>query len=135
MDCIFCKIIQDEIPGEKLYENENTLAIMDINPANKGHVLVIPKEHYETFTDLPDEIAAGLSKTTKKMAEAVNKATKTEGFNIVINNKKVAGQLVPHVHFHIIPRYENDGIDMSVKHKKYEDGELEDYAEKIRNNL
>lgn len=132
MDCIFCKIINGDIPGEKVYEDDDVLAIMDINPANKGHVLVIPRKHYETYLDLPDEIAAKMGKASKKVAQGVLKAAEVEGFNILNNNKKVAGQIVPHVHIHIIPRYEADGVDMSFSHKEYSEGELKSFADKIK---
>ena len=132
MDCIFCKIINGDIPGEKVYEDDDVLAIMDINPANKGHVLVIPRKHYETYLDLPDEIAAKMGKASKKVAQGVLKAAEVEGFNILNNNKKVAGQIVPHVHIHIIPRYEADGVDMSFSQKEYSEGELKSFADKIK---
>ncbi|MFW5991470.1 MAG: HIT family protein [Candidatus Nanoarchaeia archaeon] len=135
MECVFCKIINGEIPGETVYEEEDVLAIMDINPANKGHVLVIPREHYETYLDLPGELAEKIGSATQKVASGVLKATGAQGFNILNNNKKIAGQLVPHVHMHIIPRFENDGVDMSLTHKEYKEGEITEYAEKIRNNL
>lgn len=135
MDCIFCKIINGDIPGEKVYEDDEVLAIMDINPANKGHVLVIPREHYEKYTDLPDDLAGKIAKVTKKVANGVLKTTGAEGFNILNNNSKVAGQLVGHVHFHVIPRYENDGINIELTNKEYEDEELPEYAKKIKDNM
>lgn len=135
MDCIFCKIVNGEIPGEKVYEDEEVVGIMDINPANKGHALVLPREHYETYTDLPDELAGKIAKVTKKVANGVLKATGVEGYNILNNNHKVAGQLVGHVHFHVIPRYENDGIKIDMPTKEYEDNELSDYAQKIKDSM
>ncbi|MFW6014587.1 MAG: HIT family protein [Nanoarchaeota archaeon] len=134
-DCIFCKIVNGQMPCEKIYEDENILAFMDISPANKGHALIIPKEHYETILELPQDLMEKVAAGTKKVAEGVVKASGVEGFNVLVNNKKVAGQLVPHVHFHVIPRFEDDGIDMTFTHKKYGDGEIGEYAQKIKEKL
>lgn len=134
-ECVFCKIVNGEIPSEKIYEDDNVLAFMDISPANKGHALVIPKEHYETIIELPDGLMEKVAACTKKVAKGVVQATGVEGFNVLVNNKKIAGQLVPHVHFHIIPRFENDGIDMTFSHKKYEEGEIGEYAQKIKEKI
>ncbi len=134
-DCVFCKIVRGELPSEKLYEDEYTLAFMDISPANKGHALIIPKEHHETILDTPNELMEKLGACTKKIAEGVTKAVGADGFNVLSNNKKAAGQLVFHLHFHIIPRFENDDIDMTFPHKKYDEGETEEYAENIRKNM
>ena len=106
--CIFCKIVNKEIPAKIVYEDEDTMAFLDINPRNKGHTLVIPKKHYETLDEMPDEEMAKLMKTIKKVVEIL-KPLNFDGYNIVNNNKPAAGQEVPHVHFHIIPRYQNDG--------------------------
>ena len=130
-DCIFCKIIKKQIPSTIVYEDNLFIAFLDIAPANKGHVLVVSKEHHETYTDLPDELLKELSVVTKKVAKAMNKSLNTGGFNIFMNNRKTAGQLVPHAHFHIIPRFEGDGIKFSYEHKKYGEGEAEQFKEKI----
>ena len=105
--CIFCKIVNKEIPAKIIYEDENTLAFLDINPRSKGHTLVIPKEHYETFDELPEETAVNLTKTIKKVVNIL-KSLNPDGYNILNNNKPIAGQEVPHVHFHIIPRYNTE---------------------------
>ena len=89
VDCVFCKIIKGEIPSTKLYEDNDILAFLDIMPANKGHTLVIPKKHHETLTDIPIDELEKLTKELQKMAVAVVKATNAEGYNIVMNNKKV----------------------------------------------
>lgn len=132
-DCIFCKIVKGEIPSTKVYEDEFFLAFLDIMPANKGHVLVIPKEHYEKLTDLPDDLLSKLALKVKEVAGMVVSGLSSQGFNIVQNNDKVAGQEVPHVHFHIIPRNSDDGLSIQWRHLKYEDGEAVEYQEKIRN--
>ncbi len=109
-DCIFCKIIKGEIPSKKIWENENFLAILDVKPVGEGHTLVIPKKHFNNFLDLDAEISLNyinvLQKTTKILMNKYN----ATGFNIVLNNGKVAGQLVGHVHFHILPRKEGDNL-------------------------
>ena len=105
--CIFCKIAKGEIPAKILYEDEKTLAFLDISPRSKGHTLVIPKEHYETFEELPEEVAIGLINTIKRVIMKL-KSLNPDGYNILNNNRPVAGQEVPHVHFHIIPRYKGE---------------------------
>lgn len=136
-DCIFCKIINKEIPDSIIYEDDKTLAMLDIAPATQkgGHTLVMPKKHYELFSEMSDEDAKAVSLTVKKLAKALLKFG--DGLNILQNNKKVAGQYVPHVHFHMIPRFSNDGITVEkwVAHK-YKDGkEMGDIAKKIKSFL
>ena len=136
-DCIFCKIINGEIKQDKLYEDDRTLAILDINPASPrgGHTLVMPKKHYELISEISDEDAKAVMLTIRKLSKTLMKFE--EGLNIIQNNKKVAGQFIPHVHFHLIPRFENDGITISEKWKvkKYKDNEMEEVASKIRKLL
>jgi len=105
--CIFCKIVKREIPAKVIYEDEKTMAFLDINPRSKGHTLVIPKEHYETFEELPEDTALALIRTIKKVLEIL-KPLNFDGYNILNNNKPTAGQEVPHLHFHIIPRYKDE---------------------------
>jgi histidine triad (HIT) family protein len=135
MDCIFCKIVNGEIPSAKLFENAYCFSFLDINPAAKGHALVVPKEHFETLLDLNDENAIGLIKAVKRVAKGVVLATKADGYNIIMNNRKAAGQEVMHAHFHIIPRFENDALRISPSTKKYGDNELQEYKEKIMKNV
>jgi len=133
-DCIFCKIVKKKIPSSAVYENKKVLAFLDIYPVNKGHVLIIPKKHYETLTDIPDELLADVMKATKKVAKAVMKAMKTDGFNVGMNNYKTAGQLVPHAHFHIIPRFKEDGLKLWPQ-GSYQEGEMKPIAESIKKNI
>ena len=129
-DCLFCKIINGEIPSTKLYEDEDVFSFLDINPVSKGHTLVTPKKHCATLLDVPDDLIPKLMKIVKKMAIVVTKAVKAGGFNLQLNNNRVAGQIIDHVHFHIVPRYEGDGL----KHwegKVYIDEEAEQVKEKI----
>src|SRR4030042_3616829 len=108
-DCIFCKLVKGEIPSSKVYEDKDVLAFLDIGPVNKGHTLVIPKKHYETIWDVPDKVLGVMMIKSKEISKTIEKALKADGINIMISNRKSAGQLVPHAHIHLIPRYQGDG--------------------------
>ncbi len=132
-DCVFCKIINGTIKQDKLYEDKDTIVILDISPASKkgGHCLVMPKKHYELFSDIPEKELEAIAKTLQKTVKALMKYG--EGVNILQNNKRVAGQYVPHVHFHIIPRFENDKITIEKwTSNEYKDGEMAKKAAEIR---
>lgn len=129
-ECIFCKIIKGDIPSYKVYEDEYVYAFLDIIPVNKGHVLVVPKEHYESIIDAPEEILCQIMSAVKKIAPVILKVVDSEGFNLGVNNGSVAGQIVPHLHFHIVPRFPNDGHAL-FQGGAYEEGE----AEKIQEEL
>ncbi len=133
-DCIFCKIVKGEIPSSKVYEDEDVFAFLDIGPVHKGHTLVIPKKHFETILDIPENELKELILAIKKIANAVEKGVNADGFVITMSNRKAAGQVVPHVHFHIIPRFENDGLKFWPQ-GKYEEGEMEEFKNKIVNEL
>jgi histidine triad (HIT) family protein len=133
-NCIFCKIIKGEIPAEKIYEDENFLAFLDITPVNHGHTLLIPKNHYENIYVLPEDILSKISPFFKKIAMAVKKATNADGINIGMNNEGAAGQVIPHAHFHIMPRFLNDGYIL-WHGKEATPEELKENAEKIRQTL
>jgi len=107
--CIFCKIINGEIPNYTVYEDENSLAFLDINPRSKGHTVVIPKKHVETPFELDDELLSKLIIATKKAMEKIDFALKPDGYNVGWNQKETAGQVVPHLHLHILPRWQGDG--------------------------
>ena len=132
-NCIFCKIIKGDIPCAKVYENDKVFSFLDISPINYGHALVIPKKHYETITDVPNDILNELVLTVKKIGTALLKDS--DGLNIMQNNKKAAGQLVPHAHFHIIPRFNDDGFKFNWRSKEYKKGEIEKLANKIKSLL
>ena len=106
--CIFCRIARGEIPSYKIYEDENYMAFLDINPINPGHTLVIPKSHYKTITDAPKEVWSGLMALVWDLALKIQKKLDPDGLNIIQNNNVQAGQVVPHIHVHIIPRYGGD---------------------------
>ena len=109
-NCIFCKISSGEVGSEIIYQNENFFSIYDINPLTQGHALVISKKHFETSLDLPNSLGSEFFDCIKETALIVMKKTQAEGFNLVCNNKSVASQIVPHFHFHIIPRKKGDGF-------------------------
>lgn len=117
MDCIFCKIINKELPADIIYEDENTLAILDLRPVNKGHTLVMPKKHTADFISTPDDVLAHATQTAKKIADAVQKATGAAGMNITTNNGAAAGQVIFHLHYHVIPRYLSDGLKQWPHHE------------------
>jgi histidine triad (HIT) family protein len=108
-DCIFCKIVAGQVPCHKVYEDENVLAFLDVFPHAKGHTVVVPKRHVNSVFDFTEDervkFSAGLSAATRR----VNEALKPEGMNIGINERPAAGQVVPHVHWHIFPRWTGDG--------------------------
>lgn len=133
-DCIFCKIIKNEIGAAKVYEDSDTLAFLDITPVNPGHVLVIPKTHSENLHEIPDETLSKLAIVVKKIATNVKKAMRADGINIGMNNGKAAGQVVPHAHIHVMPRFEGDGYKL-WHGKTYSQGEMEEVAEKIKKIL
>ena len=131
--CIFCSIINGDIPSYKVYEDDRFLAFLDISQAEYGHTLVVPKKHFDTFLDLDDETSKDLIVLVKDLANKVKRATGASGINILNNNGKAAGQSVNHVHFHIIPRYENDDLVMKFTEHKLSDKDFGDLLSKIRN--
>ena len=130
-DCIFCKIIEGEIPADTVFENEQILAFLDINPVNLGHVLVIPKKHFNSLEETPDEIASKMMKVAKKIGAVLGDAIGADGFNLGLNNGKAAGQIVPHVHLHVMPRFSGDGLKLWPGKETTAD-ERKETAEKIR---
>lgn len=108
-ECIFCKIAKKEIESYIIEESENFLAFLDIHPHAPGHTLIIPKNHYEKFEDLPEEFGKEYVEISKKVATLLARALATNDFTLGINNGPLAGQAVPHFHLHLIPRFPNDG--------------------------
>ena len=133
-DCIFCKIVAGEIPSNKVYEDDGVLVFLDIHPVNPGHTLVIPKAHFPDLTAAPEDTATALMRAAKNIAPAVVSAVGAAGFNIGLNNGKAAGQLIEHVHLHIMPRFPSDGHKLWPG-KAYGEGEAAEVAEKIRQAL
>lgn len=108
-ECIFCKIINKEIPNYPVYEDNHALAFLDIYPHAKGHTVVIPKVHAELMSDLNEQLSQELMLAVKRTMERIETVLQPDGFNVGWNNGKAAGQVVPHLHVHIFPRWENDG--------------------------
>ena len=134
--CIFCKLVSQEIPAKVVYEDDLFLSFLDINPIVKGHTLVIPKTHYNLMTDTPDEILSRGICLVKRIAKAQRAGLHAEGANIIQNNGETSGQVVPHLHFHVIPRFKTDDHRWNWAAKSYEnDAELIDHCEKIKNAI
>lgn len=133
-NCVFCKIIKGEMPCSKIYEDKEFLAFLDIKPVNRGHALVVPKIHCKNLLDFPRAEETDLIEFIKKVAGAIVKATNADGFNLGMNNGRAAGQLIEHAHFHIIPRFSDDGL-RHWPHREYYEGEMEKIQKKIRSFL
>ncbi len=131
-DCIFCKIIRGQVPCQRVFENDHVLAFLDIGPLANGHTVIVPKNHVPSLEDLPGEWAACLAEAFGPIARAVIGAVGAEGFNLLQNNGPVAGQLVPHVHFHLIPRRTGDGLGYRWNARPATAAELAGLAERIR---
>jgi len=134
MECIFCDIIQRKRQGFIFYEDDTHIAFLDKYPIDYGHSLVLPKEHFEKVTDMPAVKVGDLFSNIPKIAKAIIKATKADAFSMAQNNGRAAKQIVPHVHVHIIPRYNDKGI-VWTKREIGKDEELASLAEKIRQGL
>ena len=134
-DCIFCEIVAGKLPCAKVYEDENCLAFLDINPLNEGHTLIIPKEHHERLTDMTGEEVAAVLRKAPEIARAVVAVTGAPGFNLFQTNGAVSGQVVPHVHFHIVPRHAGDGLGFRWNPGKYKEGEMDKLCEAIRTEV
>lgn len=109
MDCLFCKIVAHEISADVVYEDERVLGILDIHPVAPGHVMVIPKVHSENLTDLPDAEVGPVFMAVKTVLGKLKSALSPDGFTIGINHGKVSGQVIDHLHIHLIPRFNGDG--------------------------
>lgn len=133
--CIFCKIVNGDIPSTVIYEDDDVYAFLDIGPISEGHCLVIPKEHYSSLSQCPGEITARLARQLGPIAAAVVKAVGADGYNVLCNNGRSAGQLVGHLHFHIIPRRQDDGVFQPWPAGEYAAGRMEAVAQQIRAQL
>ena len=133
-NCIFCKIMEGQIPSATIFEDEDFKVILDISPAAKGHALILSKEHYANIYELPEELAAKAMILAKKLAANMTEKLQCDGFNLVQNNGKVAGQTVFHFHLHLIPRYKDrDNKDLLTwSQLSYDDGELASLAELLK---
>lgn len=129
-DCIFCKIVAGEIPAAKVYEDHKVLAFLDINPVNKGHVLIIPKKHYALMTDTPDDLLCYVFIKAKQLMGAIKDSLKADYVAV-----SVVGIDVPHFHVHLVPRYKGDDLAGWWPTKKYDENEMNEYTEKIKKVL
>lgn len=135
-DCIFCKIVQGEIPAVKVLEDSDVIAFMDIAPVVKGHTLVIPKSHHDLLVHAPVETLQKLIGVVQRIAAAQFKGLRADGISISQVNGRTAGQVVPHIHFHVIPRFQTDGHHANWTPIKYTGvEEMNHYAERIRKAL
>jgi histidine triad (HIT) family protein len=128
-------MVAGEIPVTKVYEDEVVLAFLDIGPISDGHTLVIPKQHFEKLHDCPSEVLAQIAAGLGKIAGAVAAAMKSDGYNVLCNNGKAAGQVIDHLHFHIIGRNSGDGLFNRWPSYEYQAGRMESIAALIRENL
>lgn len=133
--CLFCRMVTGQIPVAKIYEDDVVLAFLDIGPLSDGHTLVIPKQHFERVHDCPAELLGQVCSRLGRLAGAVAAAMNCDGYNLLCNNGRAAGQLIEHLHFHIIPRNAGDGVFNRWPAYKYEDGKAGEIADKIRRNL
>lgn len=136
--CLFCKISKGEIPSQKVYEDDSTFAFLDINPRNPGHTLVIPKKHVETILDADDATLSAVIRTVRKIAVAAKNAAKADGVSIVQSNGRAAGQVVAHMHFHVIPRFNAEGppsLEGILQIKKFDEQSMNKLAESIKSNI
>lgn len=134
-NCIFCKIVSGDIPSSDVYEDEDFKVIMDISPASKGHVIILTKKHFENLFELEDDVGKNLLTVARKVAMAMKEELGCDGINFLQNNGEAAGQSVFHIHFHLIPRYKGDNVQMSWTPGKYEDGEAVELARRIAERI
>ncbi len=131
-DCIFCKIVKGEIPSRKVYESESSLAFLDINPVARGHTVVIPKKHYQNMLDISEGALKPFFSDLKKVSAKLKEKLDADGFNLLQNNFRAAGQLVDHFHFHVIPRRKNDKAFKFPEKIEASDEELDAIQEKLQ---
>jgi histidine triad (HIT) family protein len=133
--CIFCKIARGEVPSAVVLETDDAVAFMDINPVNKGHLLLVPRAHHAGLADLPDDLAAYAGSLLPRLCRAVRAATGSDGLNVIVNNGRAAGQTVDHVHWHVIPRSHGDHVHWPWPHTGYTGDELAQMRDRIERAL
>jgi histidine triad (HIT) family protein len=133
-DCIFCKIIDGDLPSYQIYEDSEVLAFLDIAPVNYGHVLVVPKKHAANYEEISENDLSKVFSAVKKIGKALKSSLPTKGYNTIVNNDPIAGQIIPHFHVHVIPRNEKDGLELWPQ-GKYGDGEAEEISQKIISHI
>ncbi len=130
-ECIFCKIVKGELPSYKVYEDEKTLAFLDVNPINVGHTLVMPKNHAPTLTKAQEDDLLALTMALRKVVGAIERGLGVENLNVFVNQGKDAGQVIPHLHYHVVPRQKDDGVKFEAPQRKLGEEEFKDLVEKI----
>ena len=132
-DCIFCRIVAGELPCTRIAETETVLAFLDIGPIVKGHTLVIPKAHHDPLPALPADLLADVIAVVQRVGRAQLAGLGADGFNVVQSNGACAGQVVPHVHFHVVPRFNDDGHHWNWRTVSYDGNDERDtIADRIR---
>ncbi|MCO6437122.1 MAG: HIT family protein [Phycisphaerae bacterium] len=134
-DCIFCRIVSAEVSASVVYEDENCLAFLDVAPLAEGHLLLVPRDHFSDLTSLPPPLCGSVMSLLPRLGSAVMTVAKASGFNVLVNNGKAAGQAVPHVHIHVIPRVASDGLGYRWNASKYAPGRAEVLAEAYQRAL
>jgi histidine triad (HIT) family protein len=130
-ECVFCRIVAGAIPSARVYETDRVLAILDVNPVTPGHALLLAKEHIGDLGDAPTEVLRCLADALPRVARGVVAATGAEGCNVLVNSGRAAGQLVPHLHVHIIPRRAGDGLHLEWSPGRYREGEIDAWRARI----
>ena len=133
--CVFCDIVEGQAPANIVFQDRETMAFMDINPANPGHTLVIPKRHVCDIYELDEETAAALMQVTVRVAQAVKRALQPDGLNLVQSNERAGGQDVFHIHMHIIPRWHGDGLRLARPPEVRRTMPVREVATRIRHEL
>jgi histidine triad (HIT) family protein len=131
-DCLFCKIVAGEIPSTKVYEDERTIAFMDINPGTRGHLLVVPRVHVDDLHEISDDDLLAVARTARTMAARVLDRLGADGVNVIQNNGSAAWQTVFHYHVHVVPRYEDDPIRLPWVPRPGDPGEIAAAAEELK---
>lgn len=134
-NCIFCKIVRKEMDAKVVFEDDLCLAILDINPATVGHILLMPKEHFMMLPMVPDEVLGHLSVISKYLSDLLVETFSCEDVSVFMANGAAAGQQSQHFMMHVIPRYEGDGLDFDLSGERLSEAELDDLATKIKNRL
>ena len=130
--CIFCRIVAGEVPAHKVYEDDRLVSFLDIGPLSEGHLLVVPKAHYVTIDEMPGDLAASCMAVVPMLSRALRDATGAQAWNLLQNNGREAGQLVEHVHFHLIPRRGDEGLDINWPAGKLDPDKADDLQQRIR---
>ena len=134
-NCVFCKIIAGEIPGAKIYEDDLVLAFLDISPINFGHTLVIPKEHHQSAATVPEHIAGRMFAVASRIGILLKRFEEYDGYNLHLADGTVAGQVVMHVHMHVVPRGAEDGFRWNWRQQQYPDGRADEIAATLAEKL